>query len=79
MQRGVAKGLKVPCLFMITEVSICCKKIPEVGIRRIPAYTPQYTTAYGPAMPLPLTVSCFSKIQIGFTFLIPAHPGSPGQ
>ena len=30
-------------------------------------------------MPLPLTVSCFSKIQIGFTFLAPAHPGSPGQ
>jgi len=30
-------------------------------------------------MPLPLTVSCFSKIQIGFTFLIPAHPGSPGK
>jgi len=30
-------------------------------------------------MPLPLTVSCFSKIQIGFTFPEPAHPGSPGQ
>ena len=30
-------------------------------------------------MPLPLTVSCFSKIQIGFTFLLPAHPDSPGQ
>ena len=30
-------------------------------------------------MPLPLTVSCFSKIQIGFTFLVPAHPGIPGQ
>ena len=30
-------------------------------------------------MPLPLTVSCSSKIQIGFTFLLPAHPGSPGQ
>ena len=43
-QRGVAKGLKVPCLFMITEVSIRCPKNPEVGIRRIPAYTPQYTT-----------------------------------
>jgi len=27
----------------------------------------------------PLTVSCFSKIQIGFTFLVPAHPGSPGK
>jgi len=30
-------------------------------------------------MPLPLTVSCFSKIQIGFTFLVPAHLGSPKQ
>ena len=31
-------------------------------------------------MPLPVTVpSCFSKIEIGFTFLVPAHPGSPGQ
>ena len=30
-------------------------------------------------MPLPLTVSCFSKIQIGITFLVPAHPGSPGK
>jgi len=30
-------------------------------------------------MPLPLTVSCISKIQIGFTFLVPAHPRSPGK
>jgi len=30
-------------------------------------------------MPLPLTVSCFSKIQIGFTFLVPADLGSPGK
>ena len=29
-------------------------------------------------MPLPLTVSCFSEIQIGFTFLVPAHLGIPG-
>ena len=42
MQRGVAKGLKVPCLFMITEVSIRCQKNQEAGIRRIPP--PQYTT-----------------------------------
>jgi len=28
-------------------------------------------------MPLPLTVSCFSKIQIDFTFLVLAHLGSP--
>jgi len=30
-------------------------------------------------MPLPLTVSCFSKIQIGFTFLVLAHLDSPGK
>ena len=30
-------------------------------------------------MPLPPTVSCFSKIQIGFTFLVPADLGSPGK
>ena len=30
-------------------------------------------------MPLPLTVSCFSELQIGFTFLVLAHPDSPGK
>jgi len=30
-------------------------------------------------MPLPLTVSCFSKIQIGFSFLVPADPGVPDK
>jgi len=30
-------------------------------------------------MPLPLIACCFSKIHIGFTYLVPAHPGSPGQ
>ena len=30
-------------------------------------------------VPLPLTVTCFSKIQIAFTFLVPADPGSPGK
>ena len=30
-------------------------------------------------MPLPFTVSCFSEIQIGFAFLVPAHPSSPGK
>ena len=28
-------------------------------------------------MPLPLTVSCFSKIHIGFTFLVLDYLGSP--
>ena len=43
-QTGVAKGLTALCLFMIAEVNIHCQKNPEVGIRRIPAYTRQYTT-----------------------------------
>jgi len=30
-------------------------------------------------MPLPRTVSCFIKVQVGFIFLVPAHLGSPGQ
>jgi len=30
-------------------------------------------------MPLPLTVSCFSIILTGFTFLVPAHPGISGK
>jgi len=30
-------------------------------------------------VPLLLTVSCSSKIQIGFTFLVPAYPGCPGK
>ena len=30
-------------------------------------------------MPLLLTVSCFSKTPIGYTFLVLAHPGSPGK
>ena len=30
-------------------------------------------------LPLPLTVSCFSKVQIGFAFLVPDHLGSPRQ
>jgi len=30
-------------------------------------------------MPLPLTVSRFREIKIGFTFLVLAYPGSPGK
>jgi len=30
-------------------------------------------------IPLPLTISCSSKSRMVFTFLVPAHPGSPGQ
>jgi len=30
-------------------------------------------------IPLPLTLSCFSEIQLGFTFLLSAHPDNPAQ
>ena len=30
-------------------------------------------------MSMPLIISCSSKIQIGFTFLVPAYPGIAGQ
>ena len=30
-------------------------------------------------MLLPLTVSCINKIQIGFTFMVLAYPGSTGK
>ena len=33
----------------------------------------------GQLMPLPVTVSCSSKIQIGFTVRVPADLGSPGK
>ena len=35
--------------------------------------------AYGPADATATHCLFISKIQVGFTFLVPAHPGSPGQ
>ena len=43
-QRGVAKGLKVPWLFMITEVSIRCQKTPGGWYTPYTHVYPQYTT-----------------------------------
>jgi len=68
------------------EVCLVCKKLND-------EVTAWLSRAYGVVislervadlhmfqlMPLPLTVSCFSKIQIGFAFLVPAHLGSPGK
>jgi len=46
-----------------TDIVICLERDADLHMAQL--------------MPLPLTVSCFSKIQLGFTFLVPAHPGSP--
>jgi len=46
MQTGVAKGLKVPCLFMITEMSIRCQKNPGGWYTPYARVYLQYTTAW---------------------------------
>jgi len=58
-----------------------CKKVSGGVLLWLSVWTLELDAGLHTAqlMPLPLTVSCFSKIQIGFTFLVPAHPGCPGQ
>jgi len=53
-----------------------CKKLSGEVLAWLSVWN-KVQTHMAQLMPLPLTVSCFSKIQIGFTFLVPAHPGSP--
>jgi len=56
-----------------------CKKIEWWGAGMVVCLELGADLHMAQLMPLPLTVSCFSKIQIGFAFLVPAHPGSPGK
>ena len=56
-----------------------CKKLEWWGAGMIISLERDADLHMAQLMPLPLTVSCFSKIQIGFTFLVLAHPGSPGK
>jgi len=55
-----------------------CKKLSSGVLAWLSVWI-EVLTHMAQLMPLPLTVSCSSKIQTGFTFLVPAHPGSPGQ
>ena len=66
----------LPCLFAFSAlkllvgwwgagVVICLERVADLHMAQ--------------RMPLPLTVFCFSEIQTGFTFLVLAHPGGPGQ
>ena len=50
-----------------------------IGTKNLFPHTSSADLHMSQLMPLPLTVSCFSKIQIGFTFLVPVHLGSPGK
>jgi len=78
--------------YILSENYICILYLPSVVgwvVGRASGISPVKTEWWGTGvviclhmaqlMPLPLTVSCFSKIQIGFTFLVSAHPGSPRQ
>ena len=56
-----------------------CKKTSGGVLAWFSVWSEMQTCIWPQLMPLPLTVSCFSKIQIGFTFLVPAHLGSPGK
>jgi len=56
-----------------------CKKLEWSGTGMVICLERDADVHVVQLMPLPLIVSCFSKIQIGFTFLVPADPGSPGK
>jgi len=56
-----------------------CKKLEWWGTGMVICLERDADLHMAQLTPLPLTVSCFSKIQIGFTFLVPAYPGSPGK
>ena len=63
---GGRKGIRpVKTEWWATGVVICLERGADLHMAQL--------------MPLPLTVSCSSKIQIGFTFLVPAHPSTAGQ
>ena len=56
-----------------------CKKLEWWGAGMVSCLEWDADLHKAQLMSLPLTASCFSKIQIGFTFLVPAHLGSPGK
>ena len=61
------------------EGHLACKKTEWWGAGVVICLERDADLHMAQLMPLPLTVSCFSKIQIGFTFLVPARLGSPGK
>ena len=66
-------------LFGRQEGHLACKKTELWGAGVVICLERGADLHMAQLMPLPLTISCFSKIQVGFTFLVLAHLGSPGQ
>jgi len=67
------------CCWLGARKGMACKKLEWWGADVVICLEWGTDLHVSQLMPLPLTVSCFSKIQIGFTFLVSSHPGSPGQ
>ena len=63
----------------VEEGHPACKKLERWGAGMVICLERGADLHMAQLMPLPLTVSCFSKIQIGFIFLVLAHLGSPGK
>ena len=56
-----------------------CKKLSGGKLAWLSVWSEVQIFREAQLMPLLLTVSCFSEIQTGFAFLVPAQSGSPGQ
>jgi len=65
--------------FLTQEGHQACKKQSGGVLAWLSVWSKVQTCIWSTLMPLPLTVSCFSKIEIGFSFLVPAHLGGPGK
>ena len=75
-------GLAFSALMLLVgrqEGQPACKKLQWWGAGMVICLERDADLHMAQLMPLSLTVSCFSKIQIGFTFLIPADMGSFGK
>ena len=84
----IIKGIYIAHLYTFSALTLlvgrqeghpACKKTERWGVGVVFCLERGADLHMAQLMPLPLTVSCFSKIQISFTFLVPAHPGSPGK
>jgi len=80
------EALFLGCLFAFSALMLlvgqqeghpACKKLEWWGAGMVICLERDADLHVAQLMPLPLTVSFFSKIQIGFTFLVLAHPGCP--
>jgi len=83
---GTHEGMMLSCAFSALMLLVgrqeghpACKKLEWWGTGMVICLERDADLHMAQLMPLPLTVSCFSKIQIGFTFLLLAYPGSPGK